>query len=38
MYDAFSYSGTFRYLVVSVKSKDPKKSISYTITYSSGER
>lgn len=37
-YDAFSYSSSFRYFVVEVKSKNPKLSTSYTITYSSGER
>lgn len=37
-YDAFSYSSTFRYLVVEVKSKNPKLSTAYTISYSSGER
>ncbi len=37
-YDAFAFSQTFRYLVVSVKSKDPKKPTAYSISYSSGER
>lgn len=35
-YDAFAYSSTFRYLVVEIKSKDPKLATAYTITYSSG--
>lgn len=37
-YDAFAFSSTFRNLIVSVKSKDPKKSTAYSISYSSGER
>lgn len=37
-YDAFKYSNTFRYLVVSVKSKNSQAPAAYTITYSSGER
>lgn len=38
LYDAYAYSSTFRYLIVEVKSKNPKLSTAYTITYSSGER
>lgn len=38
MYDSFTYSNTFRYLVMTIKSKDPKKSTSYTVSFSSGER
>jgi len=35
-YDSYAYSNTFRYLHVEIKSKDPKLSTAYTITYSSG--
>lgn len=37
-YDAYSYSSVFRFVIIEVKSKDPARSISYTISYSSGER
>lgn len=37
-YDAFTYSYTFRYFHVEIKSKNPKLSTAYTISYSSGER
>ena len=35
-FGSFSLSSTFRYLQVSVKSKDPKLPTAYTITFSSG--
>lgn len=36
-YDSYALSSTFRYFVVTVKSKNEKLACSYTISYSSGE-
>lgn len=35
-YYAFGHSKTFRYMAIRIKSKDPKLSCAYTISYSSG--